>query len=83
MKTGVNGQIWWRDYLLTEPIQPFYCQQNSRRYREALLGFPPESISAHQIPEGDMIAGFLGEANTTPPPVDAGISCGTAFGGTW
>ncbi len=52
-------------------------------YREALLaGFPPESISAHQIPEGDAVAGFLGEANTRLSPVDVVMSCGTAFGGT-
>ena len=52
-------------------------------YREALLaGFPPEAINAHQIPEGDAVAGFLGEANTRLSPIDVVMSCGTAFGGT-
>ena len=52
-------------------------------YREALLaGYPPESISAHQIPEGDAVAGFLGEANTRISPIDVVTTCGTAYGGT-
>lgn len=52
-------------------------------YREALIaGFPPESISAHQIPEGDAVAGFLGQANTRLSPIDVVLSCGTAYGGT-
>ena len=52
-------------------------------YREALLaGYPPESISAHQIPEGEAVAGFLGEANTRLTPVDVVLTCGTAYGGT-
>ena len=52
-------------------------------YREALLaGFPPESINAHQIPEGDAVAGFLGEANTRISPTDVVSICGTAYGGT-
>ena len=52
-------------------------------YREALLaGYPPESISAHQIPEGEAVAGFLGEANTRLTPVDIVLTCGTAYGGT-
>ena len=52
-------------------------------YREALLaGFPPEAINAHQIPEGDAVAGFLGEANTRLSPVEAVTVCGTAYGGT-
>lgn len=52
-------------------------------YREAMLaGFPPESISAHQIPEGDAISGFLGQADTRLSPVDAVLSSGTAYGGT-
>lgn len=52
-------------------------------YREALLaGFPPEAINAHQIPEGDAVAGFLGEANTRISPTDVVSICGTAYGGT-
>lgn len=52
-------------------------------YREAMLaGFPPESISAHQIPEGDAVSGFLGQADTRISPVDLLMSCGTAFGTT-
>lgn len=52
-------------------------------YREAMLaGFPPESITAHQIPEGDAVAGFLGEANTRLSPIDVVMSSGTSFGGT-
>ena len=52
-------------------------------YREALLaGYPPESISAHQIPEGEAVAGFLGEANTRLTPIDVVLTCGTAYGGT-
>ena len=52
-------------------------------YREALLaGYPPESISAHQIPEGEAVAGFLGEANTRLTPIDIVLTCGTAYGGT-
>ena len=52
-------------------------------YREALLaGFPPEAINAHQIPEGDAVSGFLGEANTRLSPLEAVTVCGTAYGGT-
>ena len=52
-------------------------------YREALLaGYPPEAISAHQIPEGEAVAGFLGEANTRLTPIDIVLTCGTAYGGT-
>ena len=52
-------------------------------FREALLaGFPPEAINAHQIPEGDAVNGFLGEANTRLSPTDTVSICGTAYGGT-
>ncbi len=52
-------------------------------YREALLaGFPPELIKAHQIPEGDAVAGLLGEADTRLSPVDIVLACGTGYGGT-
>lgn len=52
-------------------------------YREALIaGFPPESINAHQIPEGDAVGGFLGEAHTRLSPTDVVSICGTAYGGT-
>ena len=52
-------------------------------YREAILaGFPPELIKAHQIPEGDAVAGLLGEADTRLSPVDTVIADGTGYGGT-
>ncbi len=52
-------------------------------YREALLaGYPPESISAHQIPEGEAVSGFLGQADTRLTPIDVVLTCGTAYGGT-
>ena len=52
-------------------------------YREALLaGFPPEAINAHQIPEGEAVSGFLGQADTRLSPVEAVTVCGTAYGGT-
>ncbi len=52
-------------------------------YREALLaGYPPEAISAHQIPEGEAVSGFLGDAGTRLTPVDVVLTCGTAYGGT-
>ena len=52
-------------------------------YREALLaGFPPESISAHSIPEGEAVSGFLGQADTRLSPIDVVLTCGTAYGGT-
>ena len=52
-------------------------------YREALLaGFPPEAINAHQIPEGDAVSGFLGQADTRISPTDVVSICGTAYGGT-
>ena len=52
-------------------------------YREALLaGYPPEAISAHQIPEGEAVEGFLGEAHTRLTPIDVVLTCGTAYGGT-
>lgn len=52
-------------------------------YREALLaGFPPEAINAHQIPEGDAVTGFLGQADTRLSPTDVVSICGTAYGGT-
>ena len=52
-------------------------------YREALLaGYPPESITAHQIPEGEAVSGFLGQADTRLSPIDVVLTCGTAYGGT-
>ena len=52
-------------------------------YREALLaGYPPESISAHSIPEGEAVSGFLGQADTRLSPIDVILTCGTAYGGT-
>ncbi len=52
-------------------------------YREALLaGYPPESITAHQIPEGEAVSGFLGDADTRLTPIDVVLTCGTAYGGT-
>ena len=52
-------------------------------YREALLaGFPPELIKAHQIPEGDAVSGFLGEADTRISPIDVVLADGTGYGGT-
>ncbi len=52
-------------------------------YREALLaGYPPEAISAHQMPEGEAVGGFLGDAATRLTPVDTVLTCGTAYGGT-
>ena len=52
-------------------------------YREALLaGFPPEAINAHQIPEGEAVSGFLGQADTRLSPVETVTVCGTAYGGT-
>ncbi len=52
-------------------------------YREALLaGFPPEIITAHQIPEGEAVSGFLGQADTRLSPIDVVLTCGTGYGGT-
>ncbi len=52
-------------------------------YREALLaGYPPEAISAHQMPEGEAVPSFLGAATDRLTPVDIALSCGTAYGGT-
>ena len=52
-------------------------------YREALLaGYPAESITAHQIPEAEAIAGFLGSAETRLSPIDTVLTCGTGYGGT-
>lgn len=52
-------------------------------YREALIaGYPPESITAHSIPEGDAVSGFLGEADTRLSPIDVVLTCGTGYGGT-
>ena len=52
-------------------------------YREALLaGYPPESITAHSIPEGEAVSGFLGNADTRISPIDVVLTCGTAYGGT-
>ncbi len=52
-------------------------------YREALLaGYPPESITAHQIPEGEAVSGFLGDADTRLTPIDVVLTCGTGYGGT-
>ena len=52
-------------------------------YREAILaGFPPELIKAHQIPEGDAVAGLLGEAGTRISPIDVVLADGTGYGGT-
>lgn len=46
-------------------------------YREALLaGYAPETISAHQIPEGEAVGG------DRLTPTDVVLTCGTAYGGT-
>ncbi len=51
-------------------------------YREALIaGYPPESISAHQIPEGDAVSGFWDRQIPVFPPLMSS-TCGTAYGGT-
>ncbi len=52
-------------------------------YREALLaGYPPETITAHQIPEAETIGGVLGVPAERLTPIDIAVSCGTAYGGT-
>ena len=58
-------------------------------YREALLaGYPPESISAHSIPEEAVDNTTLSNTNTSTrynyrlTPTDVILSCGTAYGGT-
>lgn len=52
-------------------------------FREALLaGFPSEIVSGHSIPEGDAIAGLLGQADTRMSPVDAMMTLGCHFGAT-
>ena len=56
-------------------------------YREALLaGYPPESISAHSIPEEAVSNTTLSHTNTNQnfrlTPTDVVLSCGTAYGGT-
>ncbi len=52
-------------------------------YRETLMaGIPPECISSHQIPEGEAVSGFLGQADTRMSPIDVVMSAGTAFGAT-
>ncbi len=52
-------------------------------YREALLaGFPPETISAHQMPENEAVPGTLGVPLDRLTPVDIVLTCGTAYGGT-
>ena len=85
---------WDRYPSSASDVNPFFTQWSiynrsivSQRlvesYREALLaGFPPELIKAHQIPEGDAVAGFLGEADTRISPVDVILAAGTGYGGT-
>ena len=69
---------WWSLYN-----RYIVSQRVIEAYREALLaGFPPELIKAHQIPEGDAVAGLLGEADTRISPVDIVLACGTGYGGT-
>ena len=86
--------VWDRYPSSASDVNPFFTQWSiynrsivSQRlvesYREALLaGFPPELIKAHQIPEGDAVAGFLGEADTRISPVDVILATGTGYGGT-
>ena len=78
---GENGNEYFLQWV-------FYSRYMVNRriieaYREAILaGFPPETIKAHQIPEGDAIRGFLGEADTRITPVDVVLGTGTGYGGT-
>ena len=56
-------------------------------YREALLaGYPPESISAHSIPDAAVSNTTLStkpnNSNFRITPLDVILSCGTAYGGT-
>ena len=56
-------------------------------YREALLaGYPPESISAHSIPDAAVKNQTLSDTtvsgNFRITPLDVILSCGTAYGGT-
>ena len=56
-------------------------------YREALLaGYPPESISAHSIPDkavtNDKLSSTSLSGNLHITPLDVILSCGTAYGGT-
>ncbi len=86
-----EGRGAWDSYENGNPYLTEWSMYNrsivSKRiieaYREALLaGYPPESISAHQMPEGEAVAGFLGDAATRLTPVDVVLTCGTAYGGT-
>ncbi len=47
-----------------------------------LAGYPPETISTHQMPEAEAIPGTLGVPLDRLTPVDIALSCGTAYGGT-
>ena len=56
-------------------------------YREALLaGYPPESISAHSIPDAAVsntkLTTTTVSGNFRITPLDVILSCGTAYGGT-
>ncbi len=71
----VNEWAKYNRYIISKRIM--------EAYREALLaGYPPESITAHQIPESKAVASFLGDANTRLTPIDVVLTCGTGYGGT-
>ena len=73
------------EYFTVWALYNRYCVSRHviQSYREAILaGFPPELIKAHQIPEGDAVAGLLGEADTRISPVDIVLADGTGYGGT-
>ncbi len=85
---NTNRGNWDRykgDYFIewTEYNRYIVSKRIIEAYREALLaGYPAESITAHQIPEAESIAGFLGSADTRLSPIDTVLTCGTGYGGT-
>ena len=78
--SGAYFQEWvlYNRYVVSKRIM--------EAYREALLaGYPPESISAHSIPESEAVNGTLTTVSTSNnrlTPIDVILSCGTAYGGT-
>ena len=78
---GAYFQEWilYNRYIISKRIM--------EAYREALLaGYPPESISAHSIPEEVVSNTTLDHTNVNAnfrlTPTDVVLSCGTAYGGT-
>ena len=83
--TNSNNKVFFQEWILYNRY--IVSKRIMEAYREALLaGYPPESISAHSIPDNAVTNKTLDNTtvsgNFRITPLDVILTCGTAYGGT-